>query len=107
MAFGTRENQGNLRAKAEGSGNPIEAFKAIARNDQLLWVALSYLLYSVANVATTGVLFYQFTYVLGMPDSFSLPGSSRSSSGWSPRRSIRCSTGTYPAAGCTQPGWYP
>lgn len=33
VAFGTRENQGNLRAKAEGSGNPIEAFKAIARND--------------------------------------------------------------------------
>lgn len=74
VAFGTRENQGNLRAKAEGSGNPIEAFKAIARNDQLLWVALSYLLYSVANVATTGVLFYQFTYVLGLPDSFSIAG---------------------------------
>ena len=71
MAFGTRENRSALRAKAEGSGNPVEAFKAIARNDQLLWVALSYLLYSVANVATTGVLFYQFTYVLGMPDSFS------------------------------------
>ncbi len=29
--------------------------------------ALSYLLYAIANVATTGVLFYQFTYVLGMP----------------------------------------
>ena len=60
VAFGTRENQGELRAKAEANGNPIEAFKAIAQNDQLLWVALSYLLYSVANVATTGVLFYQF-----------------------------------------------
>ena len=52
----------------------IEAFKAIAQNDQLLWVALSYLLYSVANVATTGVLFYQFKYVLGAPDSFSIAG---------------------------------
>ena len=47
---------------------------AIAQNDQLLWVALSYLLYSVANVATTGVLFYQFKYVLGAPDSFSIAG---------------------------------
>lgn len=74
VAFGTRENQGGLRAKAEANGNPIEAFKAIAQNDQLLWVALSYLLYSVANVATTGVLFYQFKYVLGAPDSFSIAG---------------------------------
>ncbi|MED7641665.1 UNVERIFIED_CONTAM: MFS transporter, partial [Lactobacillus acidophilus] len=30
VAFGTRENQGELRAKAEANGNPIEAFKAIA-----------------------------------------------------------------------------
>ena len=52
----------------------MDTLKAIARNDQLLWVALSYLLYSVANVATTGVLFYQFKYVLGAPNSFSITG---------------------------------
>ena len=52
----------------------MATLKAIARNDQLLWVALSYLLYSVANVATTGVLFYQFKYVLGAPNSFSIAG---------------------------------
>ena len=74
VAFGTRENQGELRAKAEANGNPIEAFKVIAQNDQLLRVALSYLLYSVANVATTGVLFYQFTYVLDAPKSFPIAG---------------------------------
>ncbi|NMM93319.1 glycoside-pentoside-hexuronide (GPH):cation symporter [Bifidobacterium oedipodis] len=73
VAFGTRENQSKLRTEAAG-GNPIDAFRAIARNDQLLWVALSYVLYSIANVATTGVLFYQFKYVLGMPDSFSIAG---------------------------------
>ncbi|MDE5640620.1 MAG: MFS transporter, partial [Bifidobacterium castoris] len=42
--------------------------------DQLLWTALSYLLYAVANVATTGVLFYQFTYVLGTPERFAIAG---------------------------------
>ena len=52
----------------------MATLKAIARNDQLLWIALSYLLYSVANVATTGVLFYQFKYVLGAPNSFSIAG---------------------------------
>ncbi len=35
---------------------------------------MSYLLYAIANVATTGVLFYQFTYVLGMPQRFAIAG---------------------------------
>ena len=74
VAFGTKESTNALRAKAQKNGNPLEAFKALFQNDQLLWVALSYLLYSVANVATTGVLFYQFKYVLGAPDSFSIAG---------------------------------
>lgn len=73
VAFGTRESNSELRANEEHCG-PLDAFKAIARNDQLLWTALSYLLYAIANVATTGVLFYQFTYVLGMPERFAIAG---------------------------------
>lgn len=73
VAFGTRESSSNLRTKEEHCG-PLDAFKAIGRNDQLLWTALSYLLYAVANVATTGVLFYQFTYVLGTPERFAIAG---------------------------------
>ena len=105
VAFGTRENQGGLRAKAEANGNPIEAFKAIAQNDQLLWVALSYLLYSVANVATTGVLFYQFKYVLGAPDSFSIAGIIPVITGLGTTPLYRCSTAASRAAGCTPPAW--
>ncbi|MEE1296740.1 MAG: glycoside-pentoside-hexuronide (GPH):cation symporter, partial [Bifidobacterium sp.] len=74
VAFGTREADSELRAKEEQPGGPLAAFRAIAKNDQLLWVALSYLLYAIANVATTGVLFYQFTYVLGEPGKFSVAG---------------------------------
>ncbi len=73
VAFGTREQHNELRGSDEHC-KPLDAFKAIGRNDQLLWMALSYLLYAVANVATTGVLFYQFTYVLGMPEQFALAG---------------------------------
>ena len=58
VAFGTKESSSTLRTKAEDNGGPLAAFKALAQNDQLLWVALSYLLYAIANVATTGVLMY-------------------------------------------------
>ena len=49
VAFGTKESTNALRAKAQKNGNPLEAFKALFQNDQLLWVALSYLLYAIAN----------------------------------------------------------
>lgn len=72
--FGTRERNSTLRAKAKENGNPLKAFSALAKNDQLLWVALSYLFYAVANVATAGVLFYLFKYVLDRPEAFSIVG---------------------------------
>ena len=64
VAFGTKESSSTLRTKAEDNGGPLAAFKALAQNDQLLWVALSYLLYAIANVATTGVLMYLFKFIL-------------------------------------------
>ncbi len=73
-AFGTRERQSALRAKAQDNGSPLQAFAALAKNDQLLWVALSYLFYAVANVATAGVLFYLFKFVLDKPAAFSIAG---------------------------------
>ena len=74
VAFGTKENESALRSKAQENGNPIEAFKAIFQNDQLLWVALSYLLYAIANVATTGVLMYLFKYILDNTAAYSIVG---------------------------------
>ncbi|MEE4091287.1 MFS transporter, partial [Bifidobacterium longum subsp. infantis] len=44
------------------------------QNDQLLWVALSYLLYAIANVITTGVMYYLFVFVLDEPAAFSVTG---------------------------------
>ena len=74
VAFGTKENESALRSKAQKNGNPIEAFKAIFQNDQLLWVALSYLLYAIANVATTGVLMYLFKFILDNSAAYSVVG---------------------------------
>ena len=74
VAFGTKESTSALRAKAQKNGNPFEAFKALFQNDQLLWVALSYLLYAIANVATTGVLLFLFKFVLDNQAAFSATG---------------------------------
>ena len=37
-AFGTKERESALRSKAQKNGNPLEAFKALFQNDQLLWL---------------------------------------------------------------------
>ena len=74
VAFGTKESTSTLRAKAEDNGGPLAAFKALAQNDQLLWVALSYLLYAIANVATTGVLLFLFKFVLATQAAYSMTG---------------------------------
>lgn len=74
VAFGTKESKSVLRQKAQKNGSPLAAFKAIAENDQLLWVALSYFFYAVANVITGGVLLYLFKYILNMAEAYSIVG---------------------------------
>ncbi|MBM6700346.1 MFS transporter [Bifidobacterium pullorum subsp. saeculare] len=74
VVLGTKESTSSLRSKAQKSGGPIQAFKALFENDQLLWVALSYLLYSIAKVITTGVLMLMFKFVLGMEEIFWIAG---------------------------------
>ena len=73
VAFGTREEESVLRDPGDKS-SPLQAFQAIGRNDQLLWVSLSYVLYSIANVATMGFMIYLFKFVLRRPDSYSIVG---------------------------------
>lgn len=73
VAFGTREQESLLRVPGQKS-NPLQAFSAIGRNDQLLWMSLSYVLYSIANVATTGFMIYLFKFVLQVPNKYSMVG---------------------------------
>lgn len=74
VAFGTKESTNVLRTKAKGSGSPIQAFKAIFSNDQLLWMALSYLLYAVVKTITTANLMLLFKYVLDADDMYWIVG---------------------------------
>ena len=107
VAFGTKESTSALRAKAQKNGNPFEAFKALFQNDQLLWVALSYLLYAIANVITTGVMYYLFVFVLDEPAAFSITGIIPLIAGFIMRRCTRFSTAGFPVATCSPAAWSP
>ena len=65
---------GDLRTHSEEGGNLLQAFKAIGQNDQLLWISLSYLLFSIANVATTGFLLYHFIFIIRDKEQYSVVG---------------------------------
>ncbi|GMA70658.1 sodium:solute symporter [Leuconostoc litchii] len=70
----SKENETVLRTQVSEKYNIIDVFKAIVKNDQLLWLALSYIFYAIANVATTGVLLFYFKFVIGRVDEFAMVG---------------------------------
>ncbi len=72
-ALGTKEVDTAIRQQNEKAGIK-DVFKAVAQNDQLMWLALAYIAYAIANVTTTAVLFYFFKYVLGQPTEFWIVG---------------------------------
>ncbi|MDR1567092.1 MAG: glycoside-pentoside-hexuronide (GPH):cation symporter [Streptococcaceae bacterium] len=71
-AWGTKEVDSKLRRQSKTSIKDV--FKAILKNDQLMWTMLAYIAYAVANVATTAVLFYYFKFIIGNTAAFSLVG---------------------------------
>lgn len=65
----TKENESVIRQQSEKT-KFTDVFKAIAKNDQLMWLAFAYITYAIANVATTGVLLLFYKFVLGEPGEF-------------------------------------
>ena len=73
--WGTKEKNNIIRDSANKEKTSIkDVFVGIAKNDQMLWTSLAYLMYSVAYVATNGVLFYYFKFVLDKPNQFWIAG---------------------------------
>lgn len=73
--FGNKEKHNTIRESAAEKKTTIkDVFSNIIHNDQILWISLAYLLYSVAYVATNGELFYYFKFVLGQPGKFWIAG---------------------------------
>lgn len=65
----TKENDSIVRQQTKKVSFK-EVFVVIAKNDQLMWLALSYIAYAIANVATTGVLLLFYKFVLGHAGEF-------------------------------------
>lgn len=74
VAWGTTEKDSALRATTKKNSTLKDVFLGIAHNDQMLWTGLSYLLYSIANVATSGGMFYLFKFILDKPNAFWIAG---------------------------------
>lgn len=74
VASGTTEKTNVLREAANEKTTIKDVFLGIIHNDQMLWISLAYLMYSIAYVATNGVLFYLFKFVLGKPNEFWIAG---------------------------------
>lgn len=72
-ALFTKENDSTIRQQQEKT-SVKDIFKAVGKNDQLMWVSLAYIAYAIANVATVSVLLYFFKYVLGKPEQFPIVG---------------------------------
>ena len=72
-ALGTKEKDSALR-KQNDKTSIKDIFSALAKNDQLMWLALAYILFAIGYVATTAVLMLYFQYVIGNIAAFSIVG---------------------------------
>lgn len=71
VGIGTKENDSELRQNVDKTTFK-GVFKVLARNDQLMWLSLTYGLYTSGIAITNAMEFYYFTYILGKPGQFSL-----------------------------------
>ncbi|MDO4856185.1 MAG: glycoside-pentoside-hexuronide (GPH):cation symporter [Limosilactobacillus gorillae] len=68
----TREVNSNIRKNKQDTVGVLGVFKAVAKNDQLMWVALAYLFYGIAINILGSLEVYYFTYIMGRPKAFSI-----------------------------------
>jgi len=68
----TREVNSEIRENKEDTVGVFGVLKAVAKNDQLLWIAIAYLFYGVGNNILGSLEVYYFTYIMGKPTSFSI-----------------------------------
>lgn len=74
VCLGTKEKHNLIRNSAKQKTTLRQVFSAIFHNDQILWPSLAYLVFSLANTITNGVLFYLYKFVIGRPGEFWVVG---------------------------------
>ncbi|QRZ31600.1 glycoside-pentoside-hexuronide (GPH):cation symporter [Lactococcus cremoris] len=71
--WGTKEQKSVIRQEGTKT-NTLDVFKALLKNDQLMWLSLSYILFAIAYVETTATLILNFTFVIGNASLYSITG---------------------------------
>ena len=73
LGLGTKEQQSALRENKKDTSFK-DVFRILAKNDQLLWLALAYLLFGLGFYIVNNFNLYYFIYVLGDATQFSYLG---------------------------------
>lgn len=71
--LGTKEKKSLIRENTE-KVRFRDVFKVLAKNDQLMWLSLSYFMFALSYVVTNSLLAYYFQYVLGHSGQYWLVG---------------------------------
>ncbi len=72
-ALGTKESKTLIREDTEKT-SVVGIFKALIKNDQLMWLAVSYFFFALGYVVTNSLLLYYFTYVMNAAGQFTYAG---------------------------------
>ncbi|MDR2799620.1 MAG: glycoside-pentoside-hexuronide (GPH):cation symporter [Bifidobacteriaceae bacterium] len=70
VAVGTKESKQAIRTQNDHIGIK-QIFSTLAKNDQLMWIAGSYIFFCLAQLTTQILLLPYFTYVVGNADLYS------------------------------------
>lgn len=72
VGLGTREVAATIRENREDTKGVAGVLKVVVKNDQLLWIFVSYLIYCTGFLLVNALMLYYFKYILGSDDGYSL-----------------------------------
>lgn len=72
VGLGTREVAATIRENREDTKGVAGVLKVVVKNDQLLWIFLSYLIYCTGFLLVNALMLYYFKYILGNDAGYSI-----------------------------------
>lgn len=72
VGIGTHEVHSDLRKNKENTVGFKKIFATLAKNDQLMWIALTYGIYAIGINILNSLVLYYFTFILGHSTLFSV-----------------------------------
>ena len=73
LGIGTKEQESAIRENKKDTGFS-DVFKVLSQNDQLMWIAFTYLIYGLGSNIVNNFNLYYFIYILGDSTQFSFLG---------------------------------